>query len=383
MKNDKITVARLWHRYKGDVPSRAPIMLGIDPDRYETIFIYIMKSSDKPNYFEQQGKRVYYISPKKFLRMFDLPTFFKLVKIFKNEKVDILHCHMHQATNYGTMAAMAASVPVVLSHVHGISRTKNKRRKLTNSFILKRINKILTVGNAVRNDVIDTNTGLDPEKVVSIGNSIDFESITTTTKTKQQAREQLKIKADSFVFGNIARLSPHKGHEHLIRAFAEFKKIHDNSDLLIIGSGPLKEKHENTVRQMGMQDSIHVLGFRDDVPDLLGAMDAYLMPSTGSEGLPRALMEAMAAGVPCIGSTVGGIPELLKDGKLGILIEPNDEGELLKAMKTIFENKGTRQQNTAIQEAKRMIRDEYNHKIVTERLESIYDHEYKRSVESK
>jgi len=150
-------VARLWPRYEDKVPSRAPIILGINQKKYKTICIYLKKSSDVLDFFEGKGCKVFYISKRKFFRTFNLLIVWKLVRILKEQNVDILHCHKHQAAIYGAIAAKIAGGPVVLSHVHGLNRTRSRRRKLINSFVLKKLNKILTVGEVVRNDVLKNN----------------------------------------------------------------------------------------------------------------------------------------------------------------------------------------------------------------------------------
>jgi len=108
MKNGKIVIVRLWHRYQGKVPSRAPVLLNFDPQKYQTICVYLMRNNRKANFFEEHGWKVFYLSNKKFFRVFNFSAIWKLARILRREKVDIIHCHMHQATVYGTIAAKIA-----------------------------------------------------------------------------------------------------------------------------------------------------------------------------------------------------------------------------------------------------------------------------------
>ena len=249
-KKKQTVTARLWPRYVSGIPSRAPIMLGLDPEKFETIFIYLKKDSDEPNYFEQKGCKVYYISTKKYFRIFNLPAIFKLCKILKNEKVKILHCHMHQSTIYGTIAAKLARVPIILSHVHGIKRTKTWRRKLINSIVLCKANKVLTVGEATREDVLQSNPRLHPQQVVSIGNSVDYEQYANVQIDKKQAEKNLGLDKASFVFGTVGRLSPNKGHSYLIKAFAKVRRQLPSAHLLIVGAGRLQDELEKLAHNL-------------------------------------------------------------------------------------------------------------------------------------
>jgi len=371
----KIKIARLWSRYNGNIPSRSGIIMGLDSSRFDTICIYLMKNSDKPNYFEEKGLKAYYISRKRFLRMFNLLVIWKLSRILKREKIDILHCHRYQATIYGAVAALLAGTKVVISHVHGISRTRNLKRKLTNFFILKKVNKIVTVGQAVREDVLRANPHVKPDKVVSIGNSIDYQNYANVSLTKAQAKDALSLPSDSFVFGTVARFGPYKGHNFLIRAFEKVKKELPSVHLVFAGEGRLRSQLEQQAAQTLYADSIHFLGRRDNVPELLKAMDAYVQPSIGSEGLPRSILEAMAAGVPCIATDVGGNREVIPDSSVGLLVPPRDADALANAMVTLAQIP-TEGLKRYAEKARQRVRLQYCHDVVKAKLAGLYEEEY-------
>ena len=371
MKDGKIVVARLWHQYKGGVPSRTPVILGINPQKYQTIFIYLMGNSDEPSYFELKGYKTFYISRKKNLRMFNLWTIWKLTGVLKQEKVDILHCHLHKASVYGATAARVAGVPVVFSHVHGLNRSKSWQRKLIN----RKINKKLAVGESVRKDVLESNPFLSPEKVVSLGNSIDYGRYNQVEISKQQAKEDIGLKADSFVFGTIGRLTLTKGYSYLIEAFARLKEQIPSAHLIFVGEGRLQNELEQQAAETPYADSIHFLGPRSDITSILKAIDVFVLSSI-AEGLPRSLLEAMAARVPCIGTKVGGIPEILADGEFGYLVSPKDDDALAEAMMKIA-NISEQEREKLIKKAWQRVADEYSHEIVRKKLENIYETEYK------
>lgn len=378
MKDGKIVIARLWPRYKGGITSLAGVIMGLDPNRFRTIFIYLMKSSNEPNFFEQKGYTAYYLSKKKFLRVLNPGIIYKLVKILKGEKVDIVHCHHHQATTYGNIAAIIAKKPVVIAHVHGLNRSKNPRRKFANRVILRWVNKILTVGEAVREDVIKANPGVRPEKIVSIGNSIDYNRFAEAQITKAGAKEKIGLEPNSFVFGTVGRLAPTKGYSYLITAFARAKKQIPSAHLVLVGDGRLKSELERQACETTTANSIHLLGRRDDIPQLLKAMDVFVISSI-AEGLPRTLLEAMAAGVPCIGTNVGGVSEILVDGEFGCLVPPKNERTLAEAMIKLAKMPEKEQQKL-IDNARKRVYARYDHKAIIKKIESIYETEYNTVV---
>jgi glycosyltransferase involved in cell wall biosynthesis len=375
MKDGKIVVARLWHQYKGGVPSRTPVILGINPQKYQTIFIYLMGNSDEPSYFELKGYKTFYISRKKNLRIFNLWTIWKLTGVLKQEKVDILHCHLHKASVYGAISARVAGVPVVFSHVHGLNRSKSWQRKLINRLVLRKVNKIFAVGESVRKDVLESNPFLSPEKVVSLGNSIDYGRYNQVEISKQQAKEDIGLKADSFVFGTIGRLTLTKGYSYLIEAFAQLKEQIPSAHLIFVGEGRLQNELEQQAAETPYADSIHFLGPRSDITSILKAIDVFVLSSI-AEGLPRSLLEAMAARVPCIGTKVGGIPEILADGEFGYLVSPKDDDALAEAMMKIA-NISEQEREKLIKKAWQRVADEYSHETVRKKLENIYETEYK------
>ena len=374
MENKKIIAARLWAQYRGDIPSRTPVILGMNPERYDKICIYLAKDSQNPNVFEQNGCKVFYISQKPSVGQANLAVLWKLVKVLKQQKVDILHCHRYQATLYGAIAAKIAGVPIVFSHVHGINRTRTLRRKLTNRVILRWVNKILTVGNAVRDDVLRSNPSVPDEKVISLGNSIDYRRFAEIQMTKSQAKADIGIAPDSVVFGTIGRLAPTKGLSLLIEAFETVKKQIPSASLLIIGEGRLKNELHRTVSEKGLADSIHFLGRRDDIPSLLKAMDVFVLASL-AEGLPRSLLEAMASALPCIATNVGGISEIITNRQSGYLVDAQNADALASAMLEVANLSG-QQLDGLTKEGQNTVAKKFSHEAIIQKLEKIYAMEH-------
>ena len=373
IKKEKITVARLWPRYEGQASSRISVISGIDRQRYETKIVYLMKNSNNPNRFEQMGYKTFYLCRKRYFRVFNLSIIWKLVKVFKQEKIDILHSHGHLATVYGTIAAKLAGVPVVLTHVPGLNRSKRFRRKVTNWVVFKWISKILTTGEAVRKDVLQTNFALPSHKVTSLGNSIDFEQFAIVQVSNEQIKERFGLKLDSFVFGTIGRLVPTKGYSYLIKAFTEVKQAVSSSELIFIGDGRLRGELDQQAKNTPCRNSIHFLGRRNNIPELLKGFDTFVLPSV-AEGIPRSLLEAMASGLPCIATSVGGIPEIISDGEFGSLVPPANPQELAKAMIALASMTNL-ERNELAERAKQRVETNYCNEKVIIRLQNIYQNE--------
>jgi glycosyltransferase involved in cell wall biosynthesis len=370
VENRIMTVARLWPKYEGRDESRAGVIMGLDRNRFRTICIYLGRWSGKSNFFEEKGFKTYYISNGK-LRFFNVLVVLKLAKVLKQEGVDIIHCHKHKAAVYGTIAAVLAHTPVVIAHVHGLDRTRNRTRRILNYFLMKRVNKVLTVGEAVRKDVLNTNPSIPPEKVISLGNSIDYARFADVSITRAQARQIIGLPGNSLVFGTVGRMAPNKGQIYLLRAFTKVKESISSAHLVLIGDGRLRNDFEQQAAGTSCADSIHFLGHRDNIPELLRAMDVFVLSSIGGEGIPRALLEAMASGVLVVGTEVGGIPEILAGGEFGYLTPPRDSDALAKAMVELAQ-KPPQEREKLLEKAKRRVQNEYVYEVVVQRLEKIY-----------
>ncbi len=370
MRNGKIIIARFWPKFGGNIPSTTPVILGINPKKYETIGIYLTKNSDIPNILEQNGKKIFYVTQKPRLPLFKPGVFLKLAAILKNQSVDILHCHHHKSVVYGTIAGKLAGVPVILAHVHGMSRTRNLRRKLLNCLILPRVDKILAVAQAVKDDILQNNPSVKSEKVINVGNSIDYDYFSSNVYNKQQARRKFGIPQNAFVFATAGRLALTKGQKYLISAFAQVRKRLNDTELLIAGTGELKNELEKLGSELACGSSIHFLGQVDNMLEFYSCADVFVLPSV-AEGLPRTLIEAIASGVLCIATDVGGIPEILDNGHCGLIVPPKDTNAFADAMLKAA-NMPQQEKTAIISAAKERIKREYGHNAMIKRIEKIY-----------
>jgi glycosyltransferase involved in cell wall biosynthesis len=375
LKEDKITVALLWLRYSGNVTSVNDLVLGFEKERFNVIFIYLRGYGIEKNLIEEAGYDVFNLSGIEQLKGFRFSILFKLVGILKEHNVDIIHCHGHKATVYGTIAAKFAKTPIVMAHVHGLGRSRNLRRKLTNFLLFRKIDRIICVANSVREDVLKNNWLVSSEKLSVLENSVDYERFANVSISKEDAKQVLGLPSDAFVFGTIARLAPTKGLLYLIEAFQKVKERKPSAHVVLVGEGPLKKELQQQVAKAGIGQSVHFLGQRSDIPELLRAMDAFVLPSIGSEGMPRVILEAMAANVPCVATKVGGITEIISNENMGTLVPPKDSAVLFQAMVSAANMPKDRLEKQ-IKKAQEQIRKFFTHNMIRVRLAKLYEDEY-------
>jgi glycosyltransferase involved in cell wall biosynthesis len=332
MENRKYRILHFRKHFERNLPIFINFVRGVDNELFTHSICYIGKDPGYKNLLTDLGYEVIYLGfEKKHMEFFNPLVAVKLAGILREKDIDILHCQKHKPTLYGTLAALFAGNVPVISHVHGLSRTRSWNRRMTNWFILRHVRKIIAVSDSVRSDIIGSNWGIPPEKVVTVKNCIDLKTFDAVTISKAEARLKLGIPEDEIVFGTVGRLAATKGQTYLIEAFAKVREKIRNARLIIVGDGPLFRELEKKAIDSGVSPWVLFTGYRNDIFELLKAFDFFILPSL-AEGLSIALLEAMASGLPVIASNVGGKPEVFGICDCGRLVPPRDVNALSVAM---------------------------------------------------
>ncbi len=310
------------------------LVTGLDEKAFSQVICYLSGDGANQIALEKKGYKVISLDfPKRQLKSFRVSVVRQVANVIKEYEIDIVHCQRHKPTVYGTLAAWLSDRKVkVLTTVHGRNRTRTLGRKITNTVLFRKISRIISVSMAVRDDILETNWHLAPNKVVNVYNGIDTTVYYNSILTKDRARNQLGLPlAAEFVFGTVGRLSEVKGHDILLKSFAKVSREIPNSCLVIAGEGRLEQELRALAEALNINSQVFFLGFREDIPNVLRVLDCFVLPSL-SEGHPLSLLEAMAACVPVIASNVGGIPEILDGFDPNILVRPSSVEDLATAM---------------------------------------------------
>ncbi|MDO8548706.1 MAG: glycosyltransferase family 4 protein, partial [Ignavibacteria bacterium] len=199
----------------------------------------------------------------------------------------------------------------------------------------KLTNIIIANSEATKNTLLKNAPWLNPNKIKIIYNGINIENY-DEYKTKD-LRNELGIPENIPLIGFVGRLSVQKGIEYLLKAFLEIKK-RLNAHLLIAGTGELDQYIRDFISKNNLNDSVHLLGFRDDINNIMRTIDLLVLPSLW-EGFGIVLIEAMAAGKPCISTQISSMPEIVENNNSGIIIPPKDSAFLAEACIKIISNK--------------------------------------------
>jgi glycosyltransferase involved in cell wall biosynthesis len=278
---------------------------------------------------------------------YDPIVLLKLIKLLKKKRYDIVHTHTTKAGILGRVAAHISGVPVIVHGLHG-STFQAFNSSLLNwlLFLLERLTgrftdayisvskmlseKYVEKGIGKKENYYTVYSGMKLDKFYEVREKVDY----------REKRRELGINSGQFVIGNVARLETRKGHQFLLDAF---KKVTlERKDyplkLLIIGEGEDREKLENYIKKLNLEDKVIFTGYREDVEELMALMDIFVLTSL-REGLPRVLVQAAAVGMPSVAFNVDGVSEIIKDNQNGFLIRPRDVEQLANRMVRYIDNK--------------------------------------------
>ncbi len=251
-----------------------------------------------------------------------------LARLLRRERVDVVHAHQYAPFFYSLAARLLRRRPSVLFTEHGRAHPDRPSRKrlVANRLLLRRGDRVVGVGEAVRRALI-ANEGFPARRVEVIYNGIDLTPFERPAPDRAGVRAEMGVGPDDFVVLQVARLDPVKDHATAVRAAARLSRRHPNARLVVVGEGEQMEAIRDAVRRNEAGDVVRLLGLRTDVPRLLGAADAFLLSSV-TEGIPLTLIEAMAARLPVVSTNVGGVAEVVEDGKTGLLAAAGDDADL-------------------------------------------------------
>lgn len=261
----------------------------------------------------------------------NVKSYRQLKQLMQTEQFVAVHCHTPMAGALARLAANAAHTAPVIYTAHGFHFYKGcplKNRLIyqtAETFLARYTDAQITINK--EDYAAAQKFPLRGKAYYVPGIGVDVQKIASVQVDRAAKRKELGIPEDAFVFLTVGELIPRKNHELLIRAF-EKAKLPD-AQLLICGCGKEKEHLTQRIEELGVSDTVHLLGFRSDVYELLKCADAFVFPSR-QEGLPVALMEAMTAGLPCIASRIRGNVDLLPESRY--LFDPADEDALARLM---------------------------------------------------
>jgi len=273
----------------------------------------------------------------------DVRVIGRLRESLRTLKPDILHTHLIHADAYGFVAGKLAGIRRIISSRHNDDPfRKFLPLRLSHRALWRGLSAGIAISDAIRKFIVDVE-GAPEKKLHVVRYGLEFERIqpAAINSAREALRTELNLPSDTFLFGMACRLTPQKGISDALKAFASIQHERNDVHFIIAGDGELKKQLVNEAKQLGIASRVYFLGWREDVKEVLAALDVFLMPSLW-EGFGLVLIEAMSRRIPVIASNVSAIPEIVVDGESGILIPPEDPQALAGAMQLLLQDRALR-----------------------------------------
>lgn len=316
----------------------------------------------------------------------DLKSFLKLFSIIKNGEYHIVHTHTSKAGILGRWAAWLCrfgkltKTPVIIHTPHGhvfygyynrLTTQIFKTIERTTALITDRI---ITLTDSEKQEHVDFRIA-PSEKFITIHSGVETKRFfEVTPENAKRIRDELNIPQDCILIGTVGRLVKVKGHKYFIQAAHKILKSHQlykGVKFIIVGDGPLIDDLKREANSLDISNAVIFTGWRNDVPAIMSAFDIFVLTSL-NEGMGKVLVEAMLLRKPIIGSRVGGIPDLIRDGENGILTSPASPDELSEAIIDLIKSEEKRGK---MGEKGRLIGESYSARAMVEKIEKLYKEE--------
>ena len=266
-------------------------------------------------------------------KVMNLEAFVALYRYVSKNNFDIIHTHSSVDSWLGGIVGKLSKVPVVRTRHVSLPVKDFFPNHLLYSHIPKRI---LTSGTMI-SDIIKRIRCVDSGNVVSIPAGVDLRKFNSNI-SGEKIREELKVDSDQFLVGKIGVIRGWKGHNYFLEAIPLILKEVPQARFVIVGDGPGFKEIKSKVSLAGLDHKIDLLGHRDDIPEIISALDVQVLASFAGEGTPQVIPQAFAMKTPVVATKIASIPELLGNGERGVLIEPKNGLSLAEGVLKLFRN---------------------------------------------
>ena len=314
----------------------------MDKNKYKITLIFYSPTKpdiDRAKTLGKYGVEVIFVPELSELKKLYFPAIFKLAKILREKNTTILHTIFIQADVIGTIAARMARVPHIVSSLEGalvFNCTFGWKKiiyRLAYAIIRNNIDRFIVISRKTGNDLL-RDFRVNPKKIIVIHNGVEPERF-PWRKSLEAFKERLTKKTP--ILGYFGLIGYRKGVDSLIEAFPLVLEQFPKAKLIIIGDGEDKPLYQQRTQELNIESRVQFLSWVNDITKVMLALDILVFPSK-VEGIPWAVLEAMACAKPVIATAVGGIPEVVTHGETGILLPDSRPESIVQAVLSLFEN---------------------------------------------
>jgi sugar transferase (PEP-CTERM/EpsH1 system associated) len=293
---------------------------GLDRDRYRSLVCLLSEGWLKRELDRRRIETLVIPQP----RSLDVPWLLRVRQLLRERGIHVMHSHEFATNVYASFLSRLTGIPTIAT-THGKNYYAGKWRRRAAYRFAARNSVMVAVSEDLKRFMAER-VGIPPGRIRVVHNGIDLRRY-AGGGADRALRAQLGIGPQQRVIGTVGNLFSVKGQTYLLQACKTVAGAFPDLVLLVAGEGEQLGPLEREAAALGVSGNVRFLGFRDDVPALLQAMEVFVLPSL-SEGLPLSVLEALALERPVVATNVGGMPEIVQDGVTGYLVPPADPGAL-------------------------------------------------------
>ena len=306
-------------------------------------------------------------------RQSDWTDFGRFRDFLRREKVDVIHAHNREDALVPAAAARAAGVPVSLLTWHLPFPFKSRLR---GNLILALLHKrLIAISGSVRD--MHVRNGVAPRRIEVIHHGTDVEAFRAVTLPAQSVRDALGLIPKHLAVGIVGRVAEEKGHRDLFEALRLLADQYPNLRVVVVGNGPDMPHLRRAAAEKKLTEKIVYTGFREDVNNVINALDIVAVPSVWHEPCSAVIQQAMALSKPVLGSRTGGTPEMVVDEETGLLVAPSNPGALAMALGRLADDPDLRRRMGAA--GRERVDKHFTLRRMTDEVEALYLREYEKS----
>ena len=324
------------------------------------------------------GARMYHVPIARTVRpLQDVVAILKLWGLIRRLRPHIVHTQTSKAGVVGRLAARLAGTPIVIHTAHAFPFHPHQPPAVRRCYVvierwMARLTDLIIVDTeSVRSDGLREHVVNAPEKIVTVSMGLDLQKFSPSKSGPGNLRTALGVRPQSLVVGTVARLVPDKGMDCFLEMAAQILAVRKDVQFFIVGDGPIRGTLQQRASELGITPHVLFLGHRDDIRDLMEAMDVFVLP-TKREGFGVVFAEAMAMGKATVGSRIGPVAEVVEDGVTGYLVPPDDaQGFAVRVLGLLADEKKRLDFGTA---GRRRVEQYFNETRMCDSIEGHYRH---------
>ncbi|MFQ5932415.1 MAG: glycosyltransferase, partial [Nitrospiraceae bacterium] len=291
-----------------------------------------------------------------------------LRQIIASHRPDILHANSSRDSWIAALAGRLVATRPKLVRTRHISTPLN-RNLMTKLLYRRLLDMVIVTGSALTRRALIERDGLEAERVTAFPIGIDLEYF-RPGPPERDLRLELGLGPDHRLVGLISYLRAYKGHEYFIEAAARVLTREKDVTFLIVGEGPEEQRIRVRIARLGLAEQVRLLGYRADLLDVFRSLDLFVIPTVEADTIPQVLMQALALALPVVSTTVGSIPDVIRDHQTGFLVPPRHAEALAERIMNLLADPRLREELG--ERGRALVEREYSLESMLDRLEAVY-----------